>query len=343
MNVTKQHIKDAVSANILSSEQSEQLIAFLNQQTSTTAKFDFTHVLYYLGGLIAIGAMTLFMNLGWVSFGGIGIVFISLFYAAVGIKLANVFKVKGLFVPAGLCATFVVVLTPLAVFGVQQALGVWPDDTVYRDYHRYIHWHWLYMELSTLAVGVVIAWKYKYPFLVMPIAVTLWYLTMDVSVMLSDGEYSWELRTIVSMYTGLLMIALGFWVDVRTANKADYAFWIYLFGVIAFWGGLSSQHSDSELSKFFYFLINFVMIFIGVLLIRRVFVVFGAIGCTGYVGYLAAEVFADSWFFPIALTFLGLFVIYLGIKWQKNDAAITAKTRKLLPKAVQTLMDAKHL
>jgi hypothetical protein len=58
---------------------------------------------------------------------------------------------------------------------------------------------------------------------------------------------------------------------------------------------------------------------------------------------LAAEVFADSWFFPIALTFLGLFVIYLGIKWQKNDAAITAKTRKLLPKAVQTLMDAKHL
>lgn len=115
LNVTKQHLKDAVSANILSSEQSEQLIAFLNQQTSTTAKFDFTHVLYYLGGLIAIGAMTLFMNLGWVSFGGIGIVFISLFYAAVGIKLANVFKVKGLFVPAGLCATFVVVLTPLAV------------------------------------------------------------------------------------------------------------------------------------------------------------------------------------------------------------------------------------
>ncbi|CAD5279234.1 conserved membrane hypothetical protein [Alteromonas sp. 38] len=112
MNVTKQHLKDAVSANILSSE---QLIAFLNQQTSTTAKFDFTHVLYYLGGLIAIGAMTLFMNLGWVSFGGIGIVFISLFYAAVGIKLANVFKVKGLFVPVGLCATFVVVLTPLAV------------------------------------------------------------------------------------------------------------------------------------------------------------------------------------------------------------------------------------
>jgi F0F1-type ATP synthase delta subunit len=59
LNVTKQNLKDAVSANILSSEQFEQLIAFLNQQTNTSVKFDYTHALYYLGGLIAIGAMTL--------------------------------------------------------------------------------------------------------------------------------------------------------------------------------------------------------------------------------------------------------------------------------------------
>ncbi|MDO6568846.1 DUF2157 domain-containing protein [Alteromonas sp. 1_MG-2023] len=343
MIVTKQNLEDAVSANILSSAQKEQLIAFLNEQTSTTAKFDFTHVLYYLGGLIAIGAMTLFMNLGWVSFGGIGIVFICLLYAAIGLKLTNVFGAKNLFVPAGLCATFVVALTPLAVYGLQHALGVWPDNSAYQDYHRYIEWHWLYMELGTLAVGVVVAWKYKYPFLVMPIAVTLWYLSMDVSVMLSDGDYSWELRKLVSMYTGLLMIALAFWVDIRATNKADYSFWIYLFGVISFWCGLSLQNSDNELDKFFYFLINLIMIFIGVLIVRRVFVVFGALGCSGYVGYLAFNVFADSWLFPIVLTALGFFVIFLGVQWQKHEAAITVNTRKVLPKPLQDLLASKHL
>ncbi len=335
-------MEDAVSKNIISLEQCEKLIEFLNKQANVAAKFDFTHVLYYLGGMIAIGAMTLFMNLGWESFGGIGIVCLSLLYAAVGLQLTNIFKSKGLAIPAGICGTFVIALTPLAVYGLQQTLGVWPDESVYREYHRYIKWHWLYMELSTLAVGAIIAWKYKYPFLIMPIAVTLWYLTMDVAVMINGGDYSWELRKIVSMYTGLLMIALAFWVDMRSHNKADYSFWIYLFGVIAFWGGMSLQHSDSELSKFMYFSINLLMIFAGVLIVRRVFVIFGAIGCSVYIGYLASTIFKDSWLFPITLTLLGLFVIYLGVLWQKHESLITTKARSFLPVALRELLASKH-
>ncbi|QOL26320.1 DUF2157 domain-containing protein [Thalassotalea sp. LPB0316] len=342
MNINREQLEGAVKENIISSQQANQLIAFFKQQPEITPKFDFTHVLYYLGGMLAIGAMTLFMNLGWESFGGLGIFFISLFYAAVGLKLTNHFKAKGLAIPAGICGTFVIALTPLAVYGLQQALGVWPDESVYRQYHRTIKWHWLYMELSTLAVGVIIARKYKYPFLIMPIAVTLWYLSMDLSVMIYGDENSWQLRKVVSMYTGLLMIAVAFYVEVRSTSKADYSFWLYLFGVIAFWGGLSSQSSDSELAKFIYFTINLGMIFIGVLIIRRVFVVFGAIGCCGYISHLASNVFKESWLFPISLTLLGLFVIYLGVLWQKNELAITEKARSVLPDTLRKLLAAKH-
>lgn len=35
-----------------------------------------------------------------------------------------------------------------------------------------------------------------------------------------------ELRKIVSLYSGLLMIGLAFWVDIRSQRKSDYAFWI---------------------------------------------------------------------------------------------------------------------
>lgn len=342
MNINKKNLQDAVSKNIISLEQYEKLIAFLNTQPNTAPTFNFTYVLYYLGGLIAIGAMTLFMNLGWESFGGVGILLISLLYGAIGLKLTNIFKFKGLAIPAGICGAFVIAVTPLAVYGLQHALGVWPDESVYREYHRYIKWHWLYMELSTLAVGVIIAWKYKYPFLVMPIAVTLWYLTMDVAVMINEEMYSWEIRKLVSMYSGLLMIALAFWIDIRSHNKADYAFWIYLFGVIAFWGGMSLLQSDNELSKFIYFSINLFMILVGVLIVRRVFVVFGSIGCCFYLGHLASNIFKDSWLFPIALTFLGLFVVYLGVLWQKNESKVTTKLRSFLPVKFRQLLESKH-
>ncbi|NVK55316.1 MAG: DUF2157 domain-containing protein [Alteromonadaceae bacterium] len=341
MEVTKKNLKDAAAENVISLQQADALYQFLVAQTQDVPRFTFTHVLYYLGGLIAIGAMTLFMNLGWESFGGAGIFFISLLYAGVGLQLSNAFSAKNLAIPTGICATFVVCLTPLTIYGLQRWLGVWPDESVYREYHRYIKWHWLYMELGTLAVGAVVAWKYKYPFLIMPIAVTLWYMTMDITAMVSGGDPTWELRKFVSLYSGLLMICLALWIDIRAHKKADYAFWIYMFGVIAFWGGLSSQHSDSELSKFIYFCINLFMIGVGVLLVRRVFVVFGALGSCGYLGHLASDVFKDSWLFPAALTIMGFGIIYVGVLWQKHEQAITQKSRSYLPLPLRELLEAK--
>ena len=188
MKLTKKKLESAAEANIISFQQVDTLYDFLLTQSEGAPRFTFIHVLYYLGGLIAIGAMTIFMNIGWESFAGAGIFFISLLYSGVGLKLSNVFSAKELPIPAGICATFVVCLTPLTIYGLQQWLGLWPDETVYNQYHRYIKWHWIYMELGTLAVGVIVAWKYKYPFLMMPIAVTLWYMTMDVAAIISGLE-----------------------------------------------------------------------------------------------------------------------------------------------------------
>ncbi len=341
MKVTRQQLDKAVASDILSSEQAERLVEFLKAQPANGPSFDFTHILYYMGGMIAIGAMTLFMTLGWESFGGWGIFFIALGYAGIGLKLTAYFQARGLAIPAGICASFVIALTPLAVYGLQHALGWWPDDSSYREFHRYIQWNWIYMELATLAVGALIAWRYRYPFLQMPIAVTLWYMSMDLAAMLLGERPDFELRALVSMYFGLAMTLFAFWVDVRSAKAGDYAFWLYLFGVMAFWGGMTSQHSDDELSKLIYFAINLLMIGIGVVIVRRVFVVFGALGSAIYLGHLADEVFKDSWLFPITLSAIGLALVYLGVIWQHNEQAITQKARAFLPAALQSFLDEK--
>jgi hypothetical protein len=339
MNITPSQLDLAVQEKILSENQAGELIKFIQGLPGSRPRFDFTHILYYLGGMLAIGAMTLFMNLGWEAFGGWGIFVISCLYAAGGLYLLGIFSSRKLHIPAGICAVFVVALTPLAIYGLQQGMGWWVDGSVYRDYHRYIRWHWVFMELGTLASGCFMAWKYRYPFLLMPIAATLWYMSMDLTAMLTGGKIDRELASLVSLWFGVAHIAFAFWVDIRSRKTVDYAFWLYIFGVMTFWGGLSSMESSGEWSRFCYMLVNLGLIGVGVLLVRRVFVVFGALGVTFYLGHLASTIFKNSWFFPISLTFIGLGIVLLGVGWQRHERELTTSFQGILPAPLRELLE----
>jgi hypothetical protein len=344
MELKRNLLKEAAENGLISQQQADQLWKFLSEREKDTPSFRFTHVLYYFGGLIAIGAMSLFMTLGWERFGGWGLFFIALAYAGAGLWLTEFFLNRSrLPIPAGITATFVVVLTPLAVYGLQAALGWREEASVYREYHTQIDWRWILMELATLAVGAVILWRYRLTFLVMPIAVTLWYMSMDLAPFLfGEDELIWELRRLVSLWFGLLIVLLAFWVDIRSRHDKDYAFWLYLFGIAAFWGGLSMTHSDSGLQNFIYLCINLILIAVGAVLSRRVFAVFGGLGTAGYLGYLAYDVFEESMMFPFVLTLIGLGVIYLGIVWQRHEQEISGKLRELLPLPLRELIERRH-
>ena len=342
-------LKEASENGILSGDQAARLWSFLCESNKEKPHFSFVHALYYLGGLIAISAMSLFMTIGWQSFGGWGIFFISLAYAAAGIGLTEFFLYrKGFRIPAGITATFVVALTPLAIYGLQTAFGLWVDGDYYRDYHAFINWRWMLMELGTLACGAVLLWRYKLPFLVMPVAVTLWYMSMDLVptfqlILMGDASGSqWELRKLVSLYFGLAMTLFALWVDVRNRSERDFAFWLYIFGVATFWGGLSFMESSSELNKFIYFCLNIVMIFVGALLSRRVFAVFGALGTFGYLGYLSYRVFENSLLFPFSLTGIGLGIIMAGVRWQKNEEEISLYCRSFLPAPLRDMIERRQ-
>ncbi len=197
------------------------------------------------------------------------------------------------------------------------------------------------MELGTLAAGAVLLWRYRFPFMLMPIAVTLWYMSMDIAPFIGGGVAwaDWELRKLVSLYFGLAITLLAFWVDLRSRFSRDYAFWLYLFGVLTFWGGLSSMNSGSELGKLVYCGINVLMILIGAVLGRRVFAVFGGLGLAGYLGHLSWRVFRDSLVFPFALSLIGLAIIWLGVIWQRREAQWSEKLRGLLPAPLRELIE----
>ena len=73
--IRRSELDGAVRGGILSAAQADRLVAFLETdatQPSRGPRFSFVHVLYYLGGMIAIGAMSIFMTLGWNALGGWG-------------------------------------------------------------------------------------------------------------------------------------------------------------------------------------------------------------------------------------------------------------------------------
>jgi MFS family permease len=338
MRIHQSDLDAAATDGVIDTHQAGELWRYLQARQSSQPGWHVSHLLYYLGGLIAIAAMSLFVTLGWELLGGWGIMLIAALYIVLAIALTEYLLQRRLSIPAGLTAALAVALTPLLIYGLQQGLGWWDnDDAAYRDYHRYISWRWLLMELATLAAGAIVFWRYRQPFLLMPVALTLWYLSMDLAPFLFDLELTWELRRQVSMWFGLAVLILAFALDLRYRRRPDYGFWFYLFGMLAFWCGLTFKSSDSELAKFLYFLLNLALLFIGTMLRRRVFTVFGGLGVAIYLGYLAYEVFEDSLLFPVVLSFIGLGVIGLGILWQRHEAAIGDKLRALLPGRIRDI------
>ncbi len=61
LRLTRSDLDPAVRAGIITAEQAGRLAELFAASTATEApRFTFVHVLYYLGGMIAIGAMSLF-------------------------------------------------------------------------------------------------------------------------------------------------------------------------------------------------------------------------------------------------------------------------------------------
>ncbi len=118
-------------------------------------------------------------------------------------------------------------------------------------------------------------------------------------------------------------MGIGYGLD-RTLKKGDgaqgedFAFWCYLFGLMAFWGGMTSMNSGSELGRAIYAVINLGLIGLAVKLRRTTFLVFGAFGINVYLGYLAYRVFENSFFFPFVLALVGLVTILLAVWFQRR-------------------------
>ena len=341
--ISTEDLRRAVEQGVISAEQGDALWRCFasDAETMDRPRFDTAHLLWYTGALIVIGAMGLFSTLAFSTWGGWGLASTAVVYALLFAILGHSLWQRQIKTPGGLCIVVAVTMAPLFVFGVQDALGWWThrDPGDYRDFYRWIKASWLPMEVATITAGLIALSFFRFPFLVAPIAVALWFMSMDLVPWVFGEEWdSWEQRRVVSLWFGLGMLGLAWWVDVKARD--DLAFWLHLFGLMAFWGGLSLTESDSELAKAIYCLINIVLLAAAIFFQRRAYAVFGAIGVAIYLQHLADQVFQDSLLYPFALSLVGLLLLSAGLFFYRHQTAIEGALSDHLPRSLQRLRPA---
>ena len=345
VGVARDDIDRAVAAGVIQADQADALWHFLSVKSAAPRpairpRFDLVHLLWYAGALIVIGAMGLFTTLAFAQLGGAALAVIAVIYAVILVVVGDRLWRRGLAIPGGLLITIAVTMAPIFVYGVQDALG-WLNvpRRDYRDFYDFLRvarGGWVPMELATIVAGLIALRFYRFPFLIAPIAMALWFLSIDVTPwILGDPRPSWRLRKLVSVWFGLGMVVVAWMVDVR--SRADFAFWLHLFAVLAFWGGLTAMESNSHLSAAVYCLINVGLIGVGLFLQRRVYALFGGLGVAFYLHQLAEDVFRDSLLYPLALSLIGLAVIGTGLLLHRHRAALERVLQSRLPKALAAL------
>src|SRR5205085_6962884 len=108
---------------LITEEQANKLIEFWQHDHADVPTFRLTHLLYYFGGLLAISAISLFVTKAWGLLIGLPLFLLTTLFFIFGILMMRYFLNLQLRIPAGIMATFSLVVVPLAVYNLQVWLG----------------------------------------------------------------------------------------------------------------------------------------------------------------------------------------------------------------------------
>lgn len=359
MQFSDNDLRAAAAAGLIDAAQAERVIGFMTARRRPDAertdvptpapapsgiRFDVVHLLWYAGALIVMGAMGLFSTLAFAQMGGSALAVTAIVYAALfAIAGHYLWTVKDLRTPGGLMIAVAASMAPLAVYGIQDALGLWSQfgkPGTMRDFYLWIKGSWVFMESAAIAAGALALRFYRFPFIVFIIAVALWFMSMDIVPWITGSELgNWETSRKVSIWFGLGLLIVAVTVNA-IQRRGDFAFWLYLFGLITFWGGITASSGGTNFDKALYCLLNIVFLFLAIFLGRRPFAVFGVMGIAIYLGDLAGKVFKDSLMFPFVLSLIGIGIIAAGLAYHRRQTAIEAWFARALPDGLKRLRPA---
>ena len=264
-------------------------------------QFTLLNVLYFGGALLIMGAYTLFMTIAWERCGGDGItIVITMQAVAFGAAGLTLWEIEDYQFLGGILCTVSTSMVAYAVYGIQRFTGLWPRDDpgIFQGFRMYIHSGWIVMEVVTILCGLFYFALAPFPFLMFPVSFCIWFLSMDICPLIKGWPNNFfEIRRNVSVVVGLLTMASAYLLECSMGANPDYAFWLYLFGLLTFWSALTFSHSGNDVTASLYLLINISLCVVGSQLDRTTFHVFGTLGVILYTcACTSGAVRSEKWF-----------------------------------------------
>lgn len=344
MKLSKSTLNQAVESGIISNNQAEKLWHFIEDNENQQSKFTLVNLFFYLGGFLAISSITVLFSPYIIDLGSWGLMTLLFIYTLGAFALSKYFLKNKLEIPASLCLMFIVALTPLIISSLMQKFL--PQDNFIIgsvvNFFTMINEHWILLEASTLIVSGFFFFTYRFPILLMPFCLITWYMFYSIPQQIFNLSGIDNIYSISSIAFGLLSLLIAVIVDIKTKRKNDYSFWVYFFGVIALWVGITNQ-IDSGLDWTFYGLLNIAFLTLGVILNRRIFLILGTLGIIMTAGHISIVLFDQlrfHWMFmSVLFTIIGLAIIKMGIVINRNKIYLTNIIQTKLPKAFKIFLE----
>jgi len=294
--------------------------------------FNAITVAYSLGALLVLFALAWFLFERWKVLGPFGVLVVALLYAAAFVGVGTLLRRRGFGVAGGLAIVLAVAMTPVWAWAILRLTGEIPDPGIWTDplsrYEPYIASRLIVLDLATIGVALVALRRVSFSVLGAPIAVALVALLLHLGQALGDPRLSWYIGPYYQCVVACGMIAIAYAVERRQPPGEDYAFWVYLAGLVMLLVAYVQVWQYIGRWRHALPLVAAALVTASLYLRRRTLLVAGGFAAFGYLGYLAFDVFRRVVALPIALATLGLLVIVATVWMQRRFPKIVDRVSR---------------
>ncbi|MDN4502522.1 hypothetical protein QX776_08915 [Alteromonadaceae bacterium BrNp21-10] len=307
MDDLKSKLQHAVEKGMLSNEQLQPLMAFLelnDESTHIKGKFDVTHTVWFLGAFLMLFAciiMAVWVNDEFDNEGlfVLGCIYVLGFYIAA----RHTFSKHMLFLSA-LLITILVVITPFWLTLGADLLMTLSDKTLQSIF-----------AVVLIITACVAIFEYRFPLLIVAIyagiigLISLWF---DVDIL---SQSFW-------LITGWLTIAIAWYANLNT--QMNMTFWLNKIAAIAIGYGISTFiNIDTGNIEIMFLWICVALLVISIYLRYPSFVMTAAIGVVTYLNHLVWDIYSDYlWAAALIIAIQAGALILGGMKVFKNKQKI---------------------
>jgi hypothetical protein len=328
----------AVSLGIISAEQAQSIRDLTPERRAPLPPqpVGAPTIGYVLGAITVLVAMGWFLADRWEWLGAGGVLAVVVLYAALFLGVAGRLRREGFVTASGFAVLLAVAMVPVAVVALNELLQWFavPPAAGCSVYTRtiaddYVFWGCrgleVTIELATVLAALAAVRATRFSLLAAPIAAILLRAVFHVADGITRGEAGAISAAWVWGVGASLLAAVAYVIDREQPAESDYAVWFHL--VAAFAAVVATVTLLGNYEQFRHLLVPsaFVAFAFSLRMRRFVWTLVGLIWFVTYLGWLAADVFKDTPFFPIVLAALGLGVIIVTVWVQRNSAMLVAR------------------